>query len=335
MRTFLLSCCGVVAALCSAALSPAADAVIRVGMIGLDTSHVAAFTKVLNDPKAEGDLAGVKVVAAFPGGSPDIPSSADRVGKFTEQLQASGVEIVDSIPKLLEKVDVVMLESVDGRPHLEQARPVLAARKPMFIDKPCAGTLADVIAIFELAKKYECPIFSCSSLRFGPTLQAALKDPKVGEIRGCDAFSPCSLEEHHPDLFWYGVHGCEMLFTVMGPGVKSVTRVQTKGTELVVGVWEDGRVGTFRGIRDGKAGYGATIFGTKGTFIVDKYEGYAPMLVEACKFFRTRKPPVAAEDTINIFAFMEAADESKRQGGAPVSVDAVLEKAKAEAAKKL
>src|SRR5687767_3549606 len=93
---------------------------VRIGIIGCDTSHVPAFTKLFNDPKAEGDLAGFKVVAAFPGGSPDLKKeSMDRVPGFVEQLRAGGVEIVDSIPKLLEKVDVVLLESVDGRPHLE------------------------------------------------------------------------------------------------------------------------------------------------------------------------------------------------------------------------
>jgi hypothetical protein len=49
----------------------------------------------------------------------------------------------------------------------------------------------------------------------------------------------------------------------------------------------------------------------------------------------TGKPPVCAEETIEIFAFLEAADESKRQGGAPVSLDEVLAKARAEAASKL
>ena len=119
---------------------------LRAGIIGLDTSHVVAFTKVLNDPDAKGDLAGVRVVAAYPGGSPDIPASRDRVEGFTSQLRDEfKVEIVDSIDALLEKVDVVLLESVDGRPHLEQVEPVLKARKPVFIDKPVAGSLADAV----------------------------------------------------------------------------------------------------------------------------------------------------------------------------------------------
>jgi predicted dehydrogenase len=305
---------------------------IRAGIIGLDTSHVVAFTKVLNGPKAEGDLAGIRIVAAYPGGSPDVASSRDRVAGFTTQLRDGfGVEIVDSIDDLLAKVDVVLLESVDGRPHLEQARPVLRARKPLFIDKPMAGSLADAIAIFRLAEETKTPCFSSSSLRFSPGIVEMKDNPKVGEIQGCDAYSPCSLEEHHPDLFWYGIHGVEMLYTLMGTGCDKVARIQTKDTELVSGVWKDGRIGTFRGLRGKSAAYGALVFGTNGIAPSGGYGGYEPLLVEICKFFRTGKPPVRPEETLEVLAFMEAADESKSRGGSPVTLGSVLARARAEA----
>jgi predicted dehydrogenase len=317
---------------CLGLVARAQEKVIRVGIIGCDTSHVPAFAKEFNDPNAAGDIAGFKVVAAFPGGSPDLKKdSMDRVPGYVAQLKAGGVEIVDSIPKLLEKVDVVLLESVDGRPHLEQARPVIAARKPLFIDKPLAGSLADAVAIAELAKKNDVPWFSSSSLRFGPKLVALKTDPKVGEIVGATAFSPCKTEPHHPDLYWYGIHGVEALYTLMGPGCESVTRVQTDGGELVVGTWKGGRIGTFRGMREGKADYGAIAFGTKGIATQIGFEGYKPLAEQIGRFFKTRKPPVAAEETIELMAFMEAADESKRQGGRPVKLEEVLEKARAEA----
>lgn len=308
---------------------------LRAGIIGLDTSHCVAFTKIFNDPKAGGDLAGVKVVAAFPGGSSDIASSRDRVEGFTKQMQGMNVEIVDSIPALLAKVDVVLLESVDGRPHLEQVRPVMEAGKPVFIDKPLAASLADAIAIAELGKKHGVPWFSSSALRFGPSVQKAGHDEKIGDVVGCDAWSPCPLEPTHPDLFWYGIHGVETLFTVMGPGCASVSRTQTKGTDVVVGVWTDGRIGTFRGLRTGKEGYGGTVFGTKGIGPVGGYEGYQPLVEQIARFFKTRKPPVSADETLQIMAFMEAADESKRQHGAPVTLDSVMAKAREEAKKRL
>lgn len=304
----------------------AQEKVFRIGMIGLDTSHVIAFTRQINDRAKD---YGCKVVVGYPGGSPDIPDSANRVEGFTKQLREQfGVEIVDSIEELCRKVDGVMLESVDGRPHLAQAKPVIAAKKPLFIDKPIAGSLSDVLEIFRLAKENNVPCWSSSSLRFSPGVIGARNNEKIGNVLGCDAYSPCSLEEHHPDLYWYGVHGVEMLFTIMGPGCETVSRVQTKDTEFVVGVWKDGRIGTYRGLRAGKRDYGAVIFGTKGIETSGGYGGYGPLIEEVIKFFKTRKVPVPPEETIDIFAFMSAADESKARDGAPVSIASVIEEAK-------
>lgn len=302
---------------------------LKAGIIGLDTSHVVAFTKVLNNPKNEGDLAGVRVVAAYPGGSQDIPASKNRLEGFTKTLRDQyQIEIVDSIDGLLKKVDVVLLESVDGRPHLEQVKPVLKAGKPVFIDKPVAGTLADAVQIFDLARELKVPVFSSSSLRFSAGIQAMRKNEKVGDVLGCDAWGPCELESHHPDLFWYGIHGVETLFTIMGAGCEAASRVHTKEADLVTGLWKEGRIGTFRGIRKGKADYGATVFGTKGIAPAGGYGGYEPLLVEIAKFFKTGKAPVAPEETLEMFAFMEAADESKRKGGGPVTLETVLAKAR-------
>ena len=307
---------------------------LRAGIIGLDTSHVIAFTQLLNAREPKPELAGVRVVAAYPGGSADLAASHNRVADYTKELRDKfDVAIVDSIDELLLRVDVVLLESVDGRPHLEQAKPVFRARKPVFIDKPIAGSLADAIAIFELARTTNTPCFSSSSLRFSAGIAAMRQNAKVGEILGCDAYGPCSLEEHHPDLFWYGVHGVETLFTIMGTGCERVSRIQTEGTELAVGVWKGGRIGTFRGLRDGHHDYGATVFGSKGIAPAGGYGGYEPLVVEIVKFFKTGKPPVSAAETIEIFAFMEAADESKRQGGKPVEIESVMAKAKASLTK--
>ena len=300
--------------------------VFRLGIIGLDTSHVIAFTGLINNSKKN---YGCRVVAGYPGGSPDVPDSANRVENFTNQLRDKyGVEIVKSIEELVGKVDGVLLESVDGRPHLKQARPVIAAKKPLFIDKPMAGSLADVIEIFRLSKENNVPCWSSSSLRYTPGAIDAGDNEQIGDVLGCDAYGPCSLEEHHPDLYWYGVHGVEMLFTVMGSGCQSVTRTGAKDFDFVVGTWQGGRIGTFRGLRKGKSGYGATIFGSKGIVQAGKYPGYGPLVDEIIKFFKTGNVPVPSEETTEIFAFMSAADESKAKGGAAVSIAEIIQKAK-------
>jgi hypothetical protein len=299
---------------------------LKIGIIGLDTSHATAFTKILNDDKSAPDVAKCRVVAAYPKGSPDIESSTSRVPSYTKEVQALGVEIVDSIEALVAKVDAVLLETNDGRPHLEQVLPALKAGKPVFIDKPIAGSLQDAVAIFEAARAHKVPVFSSSSLRYIKGSQA-LRAGQFGKVLGCDAYSPCSLEATHPDLFWYGIHGVETLYTVMGPGCEKVSRASTPDADFVLGVWKDGRLGTFRGMRKG-GGYGGTAFTEKGIHQVGPYESYRPLLVEIVKFFRTGVAPVSEEETLEIYTFMEAADESKRQGGAPVSLASVLEKAR-------
>lgn len=293
---------------------------LRLGLIGLDTSHVIAFTSILNNPDHKEHVPGARVVAGFKGGSPDLPSSWDRVEKFTEQLRKDfGVEIVDSIPKLCSMVDGVLIESVDGRPHLEQARQVIEAGKPIFIDKPVAASFKAGFEIAKLAEDAGVPWFGGSSLRWTPQLREAIDPENVGQILGCDAFSPCSLEPHHPDLFWYGVHGVEMLYAAMGRGCVSVTRTATRDGDLVVGLWEDGRIGTFRGTRKGAHDYGATIFGTKG---ITKAQGhtYRGLVEQIVRFFQTKEPPIDPWETVEMLAFMEAADQSKQLGGVPVPV---------------
>ncbi len=302
----------------------------KIGIIGLDTSHCIAFTKEFNAQNPDAALGGYKVVAAYPKGSSEIESSYSRIPKYTEEMKGMGVKIVSSIEELLKLVDVVLLETNDGRLHLEQALPVLKAGKTMFIDKPITASLSDAMIIFEKAKQYKVPVFSSSSLRYIVNAQLAANG-EIGKIVGASTYSPASLEKTHPDLFWYGIHGVEVLYTVMGTGCKSVTRVFTEGTDVVVGVWEDGLIGTFRGTRTGKHGYGGTAFGEEGTLSLSPYPGYKPLLLEIVKFFQTGNVPVRQEDTLEILAFMEAADESKRLGGKQASLEVVWERAKAKA----
>lgn len=312
----------------------AQEGILRIGMIGLDTSHAPAFAKLWNDPTATGLLAKQQVVVAFPGGSPDIESSFTRVGQFTKDLEALGVKMVGSIDELIAQVDAVVITSLDGRRHLEQAIPVFRSGKPLYIDKPLAGSLVDAIAIHQLAKRHKARWFSSSSLRFSPGIWKYRSDPSLSAtVRGAIAWSPCSLEATHPDLYWYGVHGCESLYTAMGVGCKKVTRITTTGTDSAVGVWGDGRIGEFRGLRDGAKEYGLVVFGESKVDVGGKYEGYAPLVNEITKFFAGGESPIAPEETLEMFAFMEAADESKRRGGSPVELETVVAKATLEATK--
>ncbi len=296
---------------------------IRVGIIGTDTSHVTAFTRLLNDKDDPNHVAGARVVAAFKGGSPDVEASRTRVDRFAAELKDKwGVEFVDSIEALCEKVDAVLLESVDGRPHLAQVRPVFKAKKRVFVDKPFTASYTDAREIVRLSRESGVPFFSSSSLRFADDIQAIRSSDKHGGIQGAFTFGPENLEPHHSDLFWYGIHAVEMLYTLLGSGCEQVTRVKTESGDTVVGRWKDGRIGTMRGLIQGKQEYGAIAFGMTAVLAtpVPMKSDYRGLLVEIVKFFQTGVPPVAPDETLEIMAFMEAAELSKARGGAPVSM---------------
>ena len=285
---------------------------IRIGIIGLDTSHVTAFTRILNDSSAKDHIPGAKVVAAVKDSSPDIKASYSRVEKFTAELTGKwGVKLYPNVKELCKQVDAIMIENVDGRPHLKHAFDVIKSGKPLYIDKPLAGTFADCKKIYHLAKQHKVPIFSSSSLRFSKSTLAA-RAGKHGKVLHCETFSPAHIEPHHPDLFWYGIHGVESLFTVMGPGCISVQRGTTKDGKIkVTGKWKDGRVGIFRESN----GYGGTAKCETGEYQVGTYDGYAPLVKEIIKFFISGKAPVDDRETLEIYAFMNAADESKSANG--------------------
>jgi hypothetical protein len=310
VKAFLLLAC--------AASLPAAD--IRLGVIGTDTSHVPAFAQLLNSaPDAKDHVPGARVVAAYKGGSKDIESSISRVDQYAEEVRTKwGVEIVDTIPELLAKVDAVLLCSVDGRPHLEQLRPVIAAHKPVFIDKPLAASYTDAKEIARLAKEAGVPWFSSSSLRYGEIATSL----KAAGITGALTWGPGPFEPHHQlDLSWYAIHPVELLYTLMGQGCARVTRVAHENADEIVGEWKDGRLGTVRAIRP-YSDYGAVVFkGQKAEEAKPQGAGsYRPLVVEIVKFFQTGVAPVSNEETLEIFAFMDAAQRSKEQGGKTVEL---------------
>jgi hypothetical protein len=305
---------------------------IRIGIIGLDTSHAPAFTKILNAENRAGELAQVQVVVAYAGGSQDIPSSIDRVPQYTQELEQMGVTIVDSIDDLLKQCDAVILSSVDGRKHIAQVLPVFKSGKPVFIDKPLASNLTECIVIDSLAKHYKVNWFTSSALRFCPSIYRWREEQSLREsVTGVSAWSPCELNKFHTDLYWYGIHGVETLYTAMGKGCKSVTRVHSEDTDFVLGVWEDGRIGTFRGLRNGNHGYGLSVFTTKGVDSSGKFEGYDALVHQVAKFFVSKKAPVDVSESIEMMTFMQAADVSRERGGVSVPLDEVYAASAAQA----
>ena len=303
----------------------------RVGIIGCDTSHATKFAKLTNVDKDPG-AAGFRVTCAYKWGSRDIFSSTNRYPKFIAELKSYGVEMKDSIADLLKEVDCVLLETNDGRPHYEQALEVFKAGKPVFIDKPVAANLADVLRIDAAAKRLNGKWFCSSSLRFAENVAAA-RDGRLGKIRSATTVSPHTPEKTHTDYYWYAIHGTEPLFAILGPGCREVRCVAGETEDLLVGTWADGRIGVQHAAERNKlpgAGYGGMILSEKGLTPVGGNPGYAPLVAAIMEFFRTGVAPVTAEETVEIYAFMTAAEKSRAEGGRPVALAEVLKAAKAE-----
>ncbi len=296
------------------AFSHAAD--LRLGIVGTDTSHVIGFAAAFNDPASPDHVPGARIVAAYKGGSPEFPPSRDRIEGFAQTLHDKyGIEIVDTIAELCKRVDGVLLESVDGRVHLKEVREIVAARKPMFIDKPLAASLDDVREIARIAKAAGVPWFSTSTLRYGVAAR------KTADLTGADVWGPGPLGEGHPlDLSWYAIHEAEMLYTLLGTGCEEVTRISTNDADVVSCRWKDGRIGTMRALRP-YSDYGAITYvktqkGQAATVTVPKIS-QAPLASDIVKFIQTGVPPVPNDETLELFAFLDAAQRSKESGGWP------------------
>jgi hypothetical protein len=300
----------------------AATGEIRLGIIGLDTSHSPAFARLINQAGR-----GVRVTAAHPYGSTRIASSAQRIPQYTAEIRELGVVVVENLDELLSGVDGVLLETNDGALHLEQARKVFRAGKPVFIDKPVAAGLPDVIRIYREAAETGIPVFSASGLRYLDGAQRVRHQQAIGDVMSADAYSPVHIEPTHSELFWYGIHGVEILYTVMNRGCREVQRVVGPQTDLVIGRWDDGRIGIFRGDREGRQHYGGTANGTKGVMAMGPFDGYGGLVDHILEFFLKGVPPVDPEETIELYTFMAAAERSSQQQGTWIRLDTVYQEA--------
>jgi len=298
----------------------------RVGIVDWDTSHVVQFTMRLNrlEDVAEEQWidSDYRVVAGVPGTS-EI-TDPERLAEYREKLTGWGVEVVDTVEDLVDKVDVVCVESQSGLAHLDRARPFIEAGIPTYIDKPFVIKVDDGLKIRDLAAEHGVPVFSSSSLRYAPEVVDAQADEEgVGEVVGAFAYSPASLHDANPGLAHYGIHGVETLYALMGPGCVELSCMSEEGGEVSVGRWADGRVASMRGTRAGAHAYGFTVWGDKGVRserISTSYI-YRELLKRIVEMWDTGKSPLDIDITIEIAAFIAAAWESANNGGKVVELE--------------
>lgn len=291
----------------------------KIGIIGLDTSHVSHFANLLHDASHAHHVQGARIVAAFPGGSPDFATSANRVGLYTEELQKKHeVSLFAAIEDLPTDLDAILLESVDGRQHLEQFRRILDREVPVFIDKPLACSVAEAGEIVKAASAHKVPLMSCSALRFAEAFRKGLGKCGDGPILGGDFFGPMAFVDGCPGYFWYGIHLVEMLFAAFGRGCRRLRAVSNENHDVITAEWSDGRLATVRGNRAGNSAFGGTLHTATASVPFLLSPGgtpyYASLLSEVIRFLETRRSPVETQESLEIIAFLEAANKSRGTG---------------------
>lgn len=294
---------------------------LRIGMIGLDTSHVTGLAECFNESKSEFRVRGARIVKAYPGGSRTFSLSRDRVAGFSAGLRDRyGVELADSLSEL-DGLDAYLLESVDGTQHLEQFRILAEFGRPVYIDKPLACGYDDAKRIFELAQEKQIPVMTASSMRFAAGVGDVL--PPGAPVVAADAFGPLAFLPDYRDYFWYGIHTAEILYRYLGCGCEQVRTISHGPVELVIGFWRDGRVGQISGNSAGCGNFGVRLVTENGHIVSvqnPEIPYLQPMASAILKFFRTGVSPIDPAESLEIIAFLEAASRSRAAGGAPVEL---------------
>ncbi|MBN2642357.1 MAG: Gfo/Idh/MocA family oxidoreductase [Victivallales bacterium] len=294
---------------------------LKIGMVGLDTSHCPAFVNLLNDKNNQFHIPNCEIVKAFPGGSENFSLSKSRIDQFTKDVQNKNVEIVEDIDSLA-GLDGYFLESVDGNQHLEQFKRLVKFGKPVFIDKPLACNYADAREIANIAREHNIPIMTASAIRYAKGIDKLVEIDET--VESCEAFGPMALLHDYRDYFWYGIHSAEVLFSFMGQGCIAVQTFNTENVDVIVGTWGDGRIGTLRGNRVNANNFGCVITTNKATKFGEasgEIPYYALMLKHIIPFFETGNSPINFEESLEIIAFLEAASQSLSNGGKPVKLE--------------
>ncbi|WP_127585928.1 Gfo/Idh/MocA family protein [Paenibacillus koleovorans] len=294
---------------------------LRIGMIGLDTSHCTTFASMLNDPAHRCHVPGGTVTVAYAGGSPDFDLSWSRVPGIAAELQDRfGIRLLDTPEEVAASCDAILLTAVDGRSHRELIAAIAPYGKPVYVDKPFALQAEDALEMIRLSEQYGMPMFTCSAVRYGPPLRLVLDNEPSGGWFGADISGPMSLEPTQNGLFWYGIHTVEVLFAVMGPGCKQVSAVSTEQHEWVTGLWEDGRIGTVRGNRAGCPKFHALLHRPEGAVSVDilgqqSSEAYQQLLIDFLHMAEGGAAPVLLSLSLEIVRFLESANASRQNAG--------------------
>lgn len=289
---------------------------MKLGIIGLDSSHATAFTELLHNENHPYFIEGARVVGAYAGGSDDLAISRNRIKEMTEIMEkAYQVPLFEQLDDLMQVCDAVLITSVDARKRLATVKEIIHYGKPIFIDKPLALTFGDAKEINNLSSKYGTAIMTSSALRFATALTDVMEANKDEKIVSADCYGPLDFVDGIPGYFWYGIHTVEMLQAIMKGKGNVINRLETEDSEIVTVTYEGGMTATIRGLKTGKASFGGTVFfENKSVSFQVKSEDkpfYASLLENIITFFQTGSSEVTMEESLQVIHLIEQIHESK------------------------
>lgn len=301
--------------------SSPAGSVVRLGCVGIDSSHLPEFSKRILALHEAGKTP-CRVTAFFDPGDHQMPSG--QVAKWREATLGLGAVQVERYESLLEQVDGVLVLAVSGHVHAELAYPALRRGLPTYVDKPLTCNLSQALQLLEVARGSKARCYSASSLRFASEV-GALDRAALGDLVAIDAYGPGELNAAMAGLFFYGVHTIEMVDAIWGPGVKRVSAVSSADRDLLDLDYHDGRYARLRMERKGCYDFGATVHGTKGiaSFKVDFADVYSRLVSGMCRFFEGGAAPADLRDIVENVAVMEAGNASMSHNGDWIDVPSI------------
>ncbi|MBU0715553.1 MAG: Gfo/Idh/MocA family oxidoreductase [Verrucomicrobia bacterium] len=255
---------------------------IRIGAVNIDISHPKSFAEYLKT----GNRA--RYVAVYNDGFRGDDEVEAFIGKYNLEKRCRTLE------ELADCVDVAFVHSCNWDKHLAYAKPFIAKKKPVFIDKPIVGNIRDCKTIEKLAAA-GAVILGSSSVRYAQEIVNFAGQPESERGKILNVFGTAGVDE-----FNYAVHVVEGIEGLVGTGAQSCafmgrSSIDGKICETFFVKYANGVTATYNTFQGAWQPFEFVIMTTKATyqFRVDTAKIYAALLDRICDYMETKKNAIA------------------------------------------
>ncbi|HIW54605.1 MAG TPA: hypothetical protein H9883_06535 [Candidatus Ruthenibacterium merdigallinarum] len=283
---------------------------IRVGAVNIDTSHPMGFADSM---KKDGRMRYVGVY------NDSFRSDAEVAGFMARYGLEKRCETLD---ELADMCDIGFVQGCNWDDHLRCAMPFIRRGKPVFLDKPAVGCLADCREVRRLVRE-GAVILGSSSARYAYEVQDFLAKSPAERGETVTVLASSGVDE-----FNYGIHIAETIGGLMGPGAESVRymgRGEAAGqySESWFVHFADGRSAVYTTLTGAWQPFGVIVITTKSTFqfCMDPSRLYDALIEQVANFLEGKPHRLAPiEDVLESVQIMLAGAASRAAGGKTVAL---------------